>query len=126
MQFLLRVSVSFVCVVFLLIANAYSDSISIEAPGMKVEKRRGWLGTETTRYQDALGNSMMKDKGLWGVSKSRTKILGTESFQTPRETKILDSQGNPLIQTRNTWFHGKETRVDGNAIINSFQGLFKP
>jgi hypothetical protein len=126
MRFVLRVSASLVCFVFLFMGYAYSESISVEAPGVKVESRRGWFGTESHRYQDGLGNSVIRDKDVWGRRKSSSKIFGTEFAQTPRETRVLDAQGNPLIQSRNTWFHGKETRIDGNAILNSFQGLFQP
>ncbi|WP_373531240.1 hypothetical protein [Vampirovibrio sp.] len=104
----------------------YADSIRIEGPGMKVENRRGWFGTKSTRYQDAMGNSVSTGRGILGRQESRTKIFGTESIRTPRETSILDAQGNPLVKSRKTWFHGKETQVDGNAIIHSFQGLFQP
>jgi hypothetical protein len=126
MQFFLRVSAHLVCLFFLLMGYAYSESIFVEAPGMKVKSSRGWFGTESTRYQDGLGNSVTSNRDFWGRRKSNTIIFGTEFAQTPRKTIILDTQGNPLIQSRDTWFHGKETRIDGNAIISSFRALFQP
>lgn len=106
--------------------SAFADSVVVEGPGMKVQNRTGWFGTKSSSYQDALGNTIEQDTGLFGRKRTHTRVFGTEAINTPRETSVVDAQGNPLISTRKTWFHGKETRINGNAMINSFKGILQP
>lgn len=113
-------------VVSLLGGQALADSVVIDAPGMKVEKRTGWFGAKSTSYQDALGNKVERNRGLFGRESTHTKVFGTEAITSPRETTVVDANGNPLVSTKKTWFHGKQTRVDGNAMLNSLRGLFQP
>lgn len=110
----------------LLSGQALADSVVIDAPGMKMEKRSGWFGTKSTSYQDALGNKVERNRGLFGRETTHTKVFGTEAITSPRETTVVDANGNPLISTRKTWFNGKQTRIDGNAMMNSLKGLFEP
>jgi hypothetical protein len=102
---------------------AHADSTVISAPGFKVEKNRGWFGRESESYSDALGNGLEKKRGFFRTS-TRTKLFGSEAVKNGNNISVRDASGNPLITTRRTLFHGKETRVDGNSIYHSFKDLF--
>lgn len=106
--------------------QSFADSLILEGPGMKVQNRTGWFGTKNTSYQDALGNQIQQDTGLFGRKRTQTRVFGTEAVRTPRETRVTDAQGNALLSTRKTLFRGKETRVNANAMMNSFKGLMQP
>lgn len=105
--------------------QGFADSVVIEGPGMKVQNRTGWFGTQSSSYQDALGNRIEQNTGLFGRKRTHTRVFGAEAIHTPRETSVVDAQGNPLISTRKTWFRGKETRINGNAMMNSFKGILQ-
>ncbi len=103
---------------------AFADSTVIEGPGVRVQQSQGWFGRKSAGYEDALGNRVEQSTGLFGRQSTHTKVFGTEAVVSPRETTVLDQNGKPLITSRKTWFHGKETRIDGNSIMHSFKDLF--
>lgn len=118
------------CALFFLLASlincVHAESLILTGPGVKLEKRSGWFGRHSMSYTDALGNKVERSEGLLGRRTNRTRLFGAESSVTPRETRVVAPNGSTLIRSRNTWFHGKETQVDGSAILKSFQGLLNP
>lgn len=103
---------------------AFASSMVIDGPGFKVEKRQGWFGRSSTGYQDALGNGYQRNNGLFGWHSNKTSVFGTQVVKNPLQTKVLDPQGNPLVTSQRTLFHGKNTYVNGNGIFQSFKNLF--
>lgn len=102
---------------------AGAESFTMDGPGFKMEKKRGWFHRDTG-YQDALGNRVEKHTGFFGRTTTRTRVFGAESVRQGNNVSVRDASGNPLITTRKTWFHGRNTHVDGNAILKSVEGLF--
>jgi hypothetical protein len=103
-----------------------AESLILTGPGVKVEKRNGWFGRNSVSYQDALGNKVERSRGLFGGETNRTSVFGSQTVISPRETSVIAPNGTPLVRSRKTWFHGKETQVDGSAILNSFKGILNP
>lgn len=109
----------------LLTGVSQASSLTVDGPGFKVEKKHGWFGHNSTSYQDALGNKVEKDTGFFGRTTTHTKLFGSEAVKRGNNVAVYDASGKPLITTHKTWFHGKETRVDGNSIFHSVKDLFK-
>lgn len=105
--------------------SAHASSLTVDGPGFKVEKKQGWFGRKTTSYQDALGNHVEKSRGFLGRTSTNTKLFGSQAIKNGNNVEVLDANGKPLITTRRTLFHGKETHVDGNGIFQSVKDLFK-
>jgi len=103
----------------------HASSLVVDGPGFKVEKKHGWFGRKDTSYQDALGNKVEKSTGFFGRTTTHTKLFGSEAIKSGNNVEVLDTNGKPLVTTRHTWFHGKETHVDGNGIFQSMKDLFK-
>jgi len=103
---------------------AMAGSLVVDGPGFKVEKKQGWFGHNTSSYQDALGNKVEKKTGFFGRTTSTTRLFGSQVVKSGNNISVTDMSGNPLVTRRRTWFHGKETRVDGNGILHSVKGLF--
>ncbi len=118
------------CALFFLLASVIecvqAESLILTGPGMKVEKRNGWFGRNSVSYHDALGNKVERSQGLFGRQTNRTSVFGAQAVVSPRETSVIAPNGTPLIRSRKTWFHGKETQVDGSAILNSFKSILNP
>jgi hypothetical protein len=104
---------------------AHANSLTVDGPGFKVEKKHGWFGHNSTSYQDALGNKVEKSTGIFGRTTTHTKLFGSEAIKRGNNVEVLDTNGKPLVTTRRTLFHGKETHVDGNGIFQSVKDLFK-
>ncbi|MCE3234401.1 MAG: hypothetical protein K0Q50_581 [Vampirovibrio sp.] len=104
---------------------AFAGSLVVDGPGFKVEKSQGWFGTKSNSYQDALGNRVEKRTGLFGRTTTHTKVLGNEATVKPgNNVTVTDMDGNQIVRTKRTLFHGRETHVDGNGIFQSLKGLF--
>ncbi len=118
------------CSLFFLLASVIecvqAESLILTGPGVKVEKRNGWFGRDFVSYSDALGNKVERSRGLFGRQSNRTRVFGAETVVSPRETSVTAPDGTSLIRSRNTWFHGKETQVDGGAILNTFKNILNP
>jgi hypothetical protein len=104
---------------------AHASSVVIDGPGFKVEKKRGWFGRKSTSYTDMMGNTVEKRTGFFGRTSTRTKLFGNEARKSGNNVQVLDANGKPLVTTRNTIFHGKQTHVDGNGIFQSIKDMFK-
>lgn len=105
--------------------TALASSTVIDGPGFKVEKRQGWFGRKSSSYQDALGNKVEKNTGFFGRTSTHTKVLGTETIKNGNNVVVNGPNGQPLVSKKKTWFHGDETHVDGNGIVDSFKKLFQ-
>lgn len=106
--------------------QAFADSTVIDGPGFKLQKSHGWFGRESHSYQDAMGNTLETKKGFFGCKSTRTKLFGSEAIKHGNNVSVKDANGNPLVSTRRTLFGGKQTRVDGNQILNSLKGVLTP
>lgn len=118
------------CSLFFLLASVIecvqAESLILTGPGVKVEQRSGWFGRNSVSYNDALGNRVERSRGLFGRQTNRTRVFGAETVVFPRETSVIAPNGTALIRSRNTWFRGKETQVDGGAILNTFKDILNP
>jgi hypothetical protein len=103
---------------------ARADSTTIDAPGFKIQQKHGWFGRHSESYHDALGNTIEKDRGLFGRTTTHTRLFGSEAVKQGNNISVKDVNGNPLVTTHRTLFGGHDTHVDGNAIFHSFRGLF--
>ena len=101
-----------------------ANSMVIDGPGFKVEKRKGWFGRKSTSYQDALGNKVENSTGFFGRKRTETSVLGSQMVKQGNNVTVKNSSGKPLVTTRKTWLGGKQTHIDGYGIINSFGDLF--
>ena len=105
---------------------AFADSTVIDGPGFRVESHRGWFGTKRTVYQDALGNAVEKKTGLFGGTREQTRLFGSEAVINGKNVTVTGSDGQPLVARKQTLFHGKETRIDGNGVLESLKRLLDP
>lgn len=123
----IAVAMLLVSLMFSTAAPVQAGSLVVDGPGFKVEKKQGWFGHNTSSYQDAMGNKVEKRTGLFGRTTNTTRILGNQAVvKSGNNVSVTDANGNPLVTSRRTWFHGKETRVDGNTILHSVKDLFNP
>lgn len=117
----------FASVLLSMASPVLAGSLVVDGPGFKVEKRQGWFGNNSSSYQDALGNKVEKRTGLFGRTTNTTRIFGNQAVvKSGNNVSVTDANGNPLVTSRRTWFRGKETRVDGNGILQSVKVLFNP
>jgi hypothetical protein len=105
---------------------AHASSTVIDGPGFKVENKKGWFGRKTVGYEDALGNKVEKHTGFFGRTSTQTRVFGSEAIKNGNNITVNGPDGKPLVSQKNTLFHGKETHVDGNSILQSFKNLLNP
>ena len=103
---------------------ASANSLEVDGPGFKMAKRTGWFGQHSTVYNDMLGNRVERSTGILGRTTTRTRVFGTDAYHRGSTFSVTAPNGFSLINTHRSWLGGKQTRVDGNHILQSFKGLF--
>ncbi len=106
-------------------AHAKRNSVVIEGPGVTVEKKKGWFGTEKQVYQDALGNTYETKKGLFGRKSTQSNVFGSQVVRKGNRTEVTAPDGTPLVTKKKSWLKGEETRVNGNGMWSSLKQLFE-
>jgi hypothetical protein len=101
-----------------------ASSTEIDAPGIQVQQKNGWFGTSDKTYRDALGNTYTVHHGLFGRHKTQGSLMGTQVTETNRGVSVMGRDGQPLIERKRTWFHGTQTRINGNGIWQNTKDLF--
>jgi hypothetical protein len=114
---------------FSAVAQARVSSTSIELPGVKVQKRNGWFGRQSTVYQDALGNRVNTRRGWFGTQKTQAQVFGTQVEQNTGlfggGASVKDAQGNPLA-SRRVGIFSDHTHINGNAMWQGLQQMLQP
>lgn len=111
--------------VFSAFVPVHADSTTIEGPGFKLHKKTGWFGASERGYQDALGNTYSQKEGLFHQHKTEGSIFGSRIHTTNRETTVSGPNGQTMVSEKHTWFHGKQTYVNGNGIWQNIRDVFK-
>lgn len=123
-------NLSLILVSGLLISNfvavSFANSLEVNGPGFNLKNRSGWFGRHSSSYSDALGNGVSRSTNILGRTTTRTQVFGTQAYKHGQNVSVTAADGSPLVSTRRSWFGlgGRNTRIDGNNIINSVKGLF--
>jgi hypothetical protein len=116
-------SISF-AVLFSMASPVFADrsEFTLKAPGVAVHQNKGWFGTKTTQYNDAIGNNYGYSKGVFGgesvsggvlgakASTSRSGILGRKT------SSVVGPDGQVIADQRTSLFGKKSTTVDLNGL----------
>lgn len=100
-----------------LTCSAKRENTVISGPGFKIERKKGWFGTYKNTYSDALGNNYSKSKGLFGRTRSDHNLFGGHVVSKGQNTTVTGLNGKPYVTTKRSWFKGKQTNIDTNAMI---------
>lgn len=121
-------SISF-AVLFSMVSPVFAErsEFTLKAPGVAVHQNKGWFGTKTTQYNDAIGNNYGYSKGVFGgesvsggvlgakASTSRSGILGRKT------SSVVGPDGQVIADQRTSLFGKKSTTVDLNGLSGVIQ-----
>ena len=107
------------------VALAKRSSTVFDGPGFKIEEKKGWFGTSSRTYRDALGNTMTTKKGLFGRETHEQNLFGSQAKVNGRNMVINGPDGKPLIEKKRGWFRGEETRINGQNIYENIKTLIQ-
>jgi hypothetical protein len=108
-------------------ANAQQrGNTTVTLPGVKLERRNGWFGTQQNVYSDVLGNRVESKKGLFGWRRTNSQVLGNQVRQDRWGTVVTDNQGNTLLKRRRGWFGRQDTVINGDGLFQRMKGVMNP